>query len=62
MFIRKIYRSDMLRCVLCSEAPCSKSCGKIDPAGILRSIWFDNEKVSAGTLPDENPCTNAHVR
>ena len=48
----------MLRCVLCSEAPCSKSCGKIDPAGILRSIWFDNEKVSAGTLPDENPCTN----
>ncbi len=47
----------MLRCVLCSEAPCSKSCGKIDPAGILRSIWFDNEKVSAGTLPDENPCT-----
>ena len=47
----------MLRCVLCSEAPCSKSCEKIDPAGILRSIWFDNEKVSAGTLPDENPCT-----
>lgn len=57
MFIRQIYRTDMLRCVLCSDAPCSKSCGKIDPAGILRSIWFDNEKVSAAVLPDENPCT-----
>ena len=57
MFIRQIYRTDMLRCVLCSDAPCSKNCGKIDPAGILRSIWFDNEKVSAAMLPDENPCT-----
>ena len=33
MFGKKIYRSDMISCVLCYDAPCSKACGKIDPAG-----------------------------
>ncbi len=56
MFSRKIYRSDMLRCVLCHDAPCSSSCGRIDPAGMLRSIWFDNEKAAAARFPEESPC------
>ena len=56
MFDRKLYRADMLRCVLCSEAPCVKACGKLDVAGMLRSIWFDDEKAAASRFPAENPC------
>ena len=56
MFGKKIYRSDMISCVLCYDAPCSKVCGKIDPAGLLRSIWFDNEKTAAAEMPAVNPC------
>ena len=44
MFEKHIKRSDMLSCVLCSHAPCSEACGRIDCASMLRSIWFDNEK------------------
>ena len=49
-------RSDMLRCVLCREAPCSKVCGKLDPAKALFGIWFKNEKTAAAALPGENLC------
>ncbi|MDO4805593.1 MAG: NAD-dependent dihydropyrimidine dehydrogenase subunit PreA [Lachnospiraceae bacterium] len=56
MFSRKIQRLDMLKCVLCYDAPCSGICQKIDPAGLLRNIWFDNERTAAGHLPEENPC------
>lgn len=58
MFERKLYRSDMLRCALCADAPCTKACGKLDCAALLRSIWFDDEKAAAACLPDENPCAN----
>ena len=53
---RKIHRSDMLKCVLCADAPCTLACPKLDPAGILRSVWFDNEKCASERLPDDNPC------
>ena len=56
MFERKLYRSDMLRCALCSDAPCSKACGKLDVAAMLRSIWFDNEKAAASRFPAQSPC------
>ena len=56
MFVRSIYRTDMLRCALCADAPCSKACGHIDPAAMLRSIWFENEKTAAARFPAENPC------
>ena len=56
MFGKKIYRSDMIKCALCLDAPCSAACSKTDPAGLLRRIWFDNEKTAAGVLPQENPC------
>ena len=29
MFERKLYRSDMLRCALCADAPCATACGKL---------------------------------
>ena len=57
MFERKLYRADMLRCVLCSDAPCSKACGKLDVSATLRSIWFDDEKAAASCFPAQNPCT-----
>ena len=56
MFEKKLFRSDMLRCVLCQDALCSKAFGKLDPAGLLRSIWFDNEKPAAARLSGPNPC------
>ena len=56
MFERKLLRADMLRCALCSDAPCGKACGKLDVAAMLRSIWFDNEKAAASRFPEEDPC------
>ena len=56
MFQKTIYRADMLRCALCADAPCSAACGRLKPADLLRSIWFDNEKIAAARLPAENPC------
>ena len=56
MFEKILYRSDMLRCALCSDAPCTQACGRIDCAAMLRSIWFDDEKAAASRFPAENPC------
>ena len=58
MFDKKIFRSDILRCALCHDAPCTASCGKMDPARLLRSIWFDNEIDAAASLPEINPCAH----
>ena len=56
MFEKILYRSDMLRCALCLDAPCTQACGRIDCAAMLRSIWFDDEKAAASRFPAENPC------
>ena len=56
LFKRTIHRSDMIRCALCQDAPCSAACEKLDPAKLLRSIWFDNEKTAAARLPEQSPC------
>ena len=58
MFGRKIYRSDMINCALCLDAPCDAACGKLQPARLLRNIWFDNEKTAAAALPGDNPCAD----
>ena len=55
-YIRQIERKEMLRCALCGDAPCTKACGKIDCAAMLRSIWFDNEDGAAEKLPKVLPC------
>ena len=61
-YVRMIKRSDMIGCLLCHDAPCSKACRELhggeglDPAARLRSIWFDNEKQAALALPDRIPC------
>ncbi|MBP5729248.1 MAG: NAD-dependent dihydropyrimidine dehydrogenase subunit PreA, partial [Clostridia bacterium] len=51
-----IARADMIRCALCDRAPCDEACGKLNPAGRLRNIWFGNEQTAAQSLPAENPC------
>ena len=51
-----IIRSDMIHCALCAEPPCSAACSSLDPAGLLRSIWFRNEQSAAQRLPQINPC------
>lgn len=55
-YTRQIERKEMLRCALCEDAPCTSSCGRIDCAGVLRSIWFDNEDGAAEKLPTVLPC------
>ena len=56
MFEKCITRSELLRCALCKDAPCTAACGTLDPARILRSLWFDDEKIAAASFPDNNPC------
>ena len=51
-----ISRSDMIRCALCGRTPCDDACGKVGPASLLRSVWFENEQAAALRLPEENPC------
>lgn len=53
---RQINRRDMIDCVLCEDAPCTKACGKLDCGKALRSIWFDNEMGAAEKLPEILPC------
>ena len=73
MLEKYLYRSDMLRCVLCREAPCTSACqqagGNLDPAALLRSVWFENESGAAARLPQTlscercpAPCEKACVR
>lgn len=52
----KLKRSDMISCLLCADAPCTGACSRLDPAGALRSVWFDNPDVAALKLPDIFPC------
>ena len=40
-----ISRGDMIRCVLCDGAPCDAACDRMNPAALLRSIWFGNEQT-----------------
>ena len=59
-----ISRSDMIRCVLCADAPCDKACEILKPSDLLRHIWFGNEQVAAQKLPDLelNPCVTCAAR
>ena len=49
---RKIFRSEMIDCSLCYDPQCSKACHVMDPAKLLKSVWFDNEYTAAASLPE----------
>ena len=57
-----IPRKEMISCALCGDAPCSAACGCLDPAALLRRIWFRNEQTAALTLPEQVPCTSCDGR
>ena len=50
------------RCLLCHDAPCSKSCpAKTDPAKFIRSLRFRNIKGAAETIRENNPLAGCMV-
>ena len=52
----KIAMEEASRCLLCHDAPCSKSCpAGTDPAKFIRSIRFRNVKGAAETIRENNP-------
>ncbi len=57
----QIKRSDMISCLLCMDAPCSKACKLFEPGNALRSIWFDNADVASLQLPKGSPCMNCNA-
>ncbi|MBR6014469.1 MAG: NAD-dependent dihydropyrimidine dehydrogenase subunit PreA, partial [Firmicutes bacterium] len=56
LLFETIKRSDMVSCVLCGDAPCTKACPHMNPGDALRSIWFSNADVAALKMPKDNPC------
>ena len=55
----KLSRKDMLHCVLCGNAPCDGVCERnLNPAKLLRQLWFANEAFAAANVPAELPCVN----
>lgn len=63
-------QEEIARCMLCHEAACSKACSRsVDPAGLLRSLRFDNPVgagkklcTAAGCKDCDAPCEAACVR
>lgn len=49
-------REEARRCLLCHDAPCSKSCpAGTDPGKFIRSVRFNNVKGAAETIRQNNP-------
>ena len=54
-FTHRTAIEEAARCLLCHDAPCSKSCpAKTDPAKFIRSIRFRNVKGAAETIRENN--------
>ena len=52
-----IPKEEAERCLLCQEGPCTAACPHgLDPAGLLRSVRFQNIAGAAGRLPADNLC------
>lgn len=49
-------------CLLCHNARCTEACGVIDPARIIRSLYFDDEAVVINELRGQSPCKDCEGR
>ena len=58
MNIRMNIYEEASRCLLCQDAPCTKSCKTGDPARAIRAIRFDNHKPALRWV---NDCTDADL-
>lgn len=58
MFANQIFpRETANQCMLCFPSPCSDACPhSLDPAGLLRSVRFENEAGAVRGLPQQNIC------
>lgn len=53
---------EVARCLLCDHATCTQSCpSRLDPAGLLRSLRFQNPFGAAAKLPKDLPCTQCNA-
>ena len=50
-------KTEVGRCLLCHDAPCSKVCKNMDVSGIIRSIRFDNSDGAAARIADAGICS-----
>ena len=46
---------ESMRCLLCQDAPCTRACGKGDPARAIRAVRFDNKIIAAKWLEGCSP-------
>lgn len=67
VFHVSVPKHEVLRCLLCHDAPCTKNCPhSIAPDSLLRSLRFENEIAAAERMPQldccagcDAPCENA---
>ena len=45
-------QEEAARCLLCTDAPCSKACKNGDPARALRAVRFGNENLAHAWVRD----------
>lgn len=54
---------EISRCLLCDNAACTKACSaKMDPAKIIRSLYFDNPVGAAHTLNKNYACVSCDAK
>lgn len=56
-------RHEVEECLLCHDASCTQQCPKgVDPAGIIRSLRFDNMSGAIGRMPDIDVCRQCETK
>ena len=50
------FKSEISRCLLCNDAPCSKACKQMDVSSIIRAIRFGNFTGAAAKIADSDAC------
>lgn len=61
MLCSVVKSSQISRCLLCHEAPCSAACSHMDPARILRALRFENNYTAFQLLTKETVCSTCNA-